>query len=423
MVARRILAAVRDHPTGRDHDIVVFGATGFTGGLVAAHLAARAPAHLRIALAGRSVQRLAAARDALGPGCADWPLLVVDATDRDAVSAMAAGARVVATTVGPYARYGMPLVAACADHGTDYVDLTGEVLFVRDTIDGHHGRAVATGARIVHSCGFDSVPSDLSALLAARALNDDDAGALDWATLVLRSASGGVSGGTIATVRDQLDQVGDDPARGRVVADPYALSPDRAAEPDLGPQPDITPPRFDRDLGMWTAPFVMAAYNTRVVRRSNAVQGWAYGRRLRYREVVGFGRGPTRPLLALGMTAGIVAGIAGMRFPPSRAVLDRVLPAPGEGPDAGTRARGHFRFDLHARATSGARYRVRFGAQGDPGYAATAVMLGESALALVADRTALPDGAGVLTPATGIGPVLVDRLRTAGFGIRIDRAA
>jgi short subunit dehydrogenase-like uncharacterized protein len=411
------------HTIGRDHDIVVFGATGFTGRLVAGHLAARAPADARVALAGRSVQRLAAVREALGPRCVDWPLLVVDATDDATVRAVAAATRVVATTVGPYVRHGMSLVAACAEHGTDYVDLTGEVLFVRDSADRHHERAVATGARIVHSCGFDSVPSDLSVLLAARGAADDETGELDRATLVLRSAAGGVSGGTIDTLRTQLEQMADEPARRRVVNDPYALSPDRSAEPDLGPQPDLTAPHFDRDLGMWTAPFVMASYNTRIVRRSNALQGWAYGRRLRYREVVGFGRGPTRPLLAFGMTAGIVALFGGMQFAPTRAVLDRVLPAPGEGPDAETRAGGHFHFDLHVRAASGARYHVRFGARGDPGYAATSVMLGESALALAVDRAALPYGGGVLTPATGLGPVLVDRLRAAGFDIRIDRAA
>jgi short subunit dehydrogenase-like uncharacterized protein len=405
--------------TDRDHDIVIFGATGFVGRLVAGHLAARAPAGVRIALAGRSAERLAAVRHTLGQRSADWPLLVVDAGDRAAVRAMAAATRVVTTTVGPYARFGMPLVAACADLGTDYVDLTGEVLFVRDAADHHHERAAKTGARIVHSCGFDSVPSDLSVLIAARAATGDDAGALDRATLVLRSAAGGVSGGTIDSLRAQLEQMAGDPTRGRVVEDPYALSPDRHAEADLGPQPDLTVPRFDGELGMWTAPFVMAAYNTRIVRRSNALQGWAYGRRLRYREVVGFGRGPTRPLLAAGMTAGIVALYAGMRFPPSRALLDKVLPAPGEGPDARTRAGGHFAFDLFARTTSGVRRRVRFGARADPGYAATSVMLGESALALVADRGALPDYTGVLTPATGIGPVLVDRLRDAGFDIRV----
>lgn len=410
-----------DGDRARDHDVVVFGATGFVGRLVAAHLAAHAPPHVRIALAGRSRARLAEIHRDLGRRAAAWPVLVVDATDPDAVDAMAAGSRVVATTVGPYARHGLRVVDACARAGTDYVDLTGEVLFVRDSIDGHHGTAVATGARIVHACGFDSVPSDLSVLLAARAAADDGAGVLAWATLVLRSASGGMSGGTIDSLRVQLDELASDPARARIIGDPYALSPDRAAEPERGHALDAAGPRWDPDLGMWTGPFVMAPYNSRIVRRSNALQEWAYGRRLRYREVVGFGRGWVAAVRATGMAVGTAAALGAMRVGPVRAVLDRLLPAPGEGPDARRRPRGHFRFDLHAATVTGARYRVVFAAQSDPGYAATSAMMGESALALVLDRAALPEAAGVLTPATGIGRVLADRMRAAGFEITVDR--
>jgi short subunit dehydrogenase-like uncharacterized protein len=409
------------HDGDRSHDIVVFGATGFVGRLVVAHLAAHAPRQVRVALAGRSHARLTAVRAASGARAASWPLRVVDASDADAVDAMAASTRVVATAVGPYARDGLPIVAACARAGTDYVDLTGEVLFVRDSIDRYHDTAAATGARIVHSCGFDSVPSDIGVLLAARAAADRGAGVLAWATLVLRSASGGISGGTIATLREQLDAVAADPANARVVSDPYALSPDRAAEPDAGCRPDLTGPRWDPLLRMWTGPFAMAPYNTRIVRRSNALQSWAYGRRLCYREVVGVGQGWTAPLRAAGIAGGLVAAYGALRCGPARAVLDRVLPAPGEGPDARRRERGHFRFDLHAATVTGARQRVTFAARGDPGYAATSVMLGESALALVLDRPDLPDAAGVLTPATGIGARLGDRLRAVGFDIEADQ--
>jgi len=413
---------MKDDDRARTHDVVVFGATGFVGRLVAAHLASHAPSRVRVALAGRSQSRLAEVRHGLGARAAGWPLLVVDAVDAAAVDAMAACSRVVATTVGPYARDGLRVVGACARAGTDYVDLTGEVLFVRDSIDGHHDTAVTTGARIVHSCGFDSVPSDLSVLLAARAAAADGAGVLAWATLVLRSASGGMSGGTVDSLRVQLDELAGDPARAPTVDDPYALSPHRAAEADPGREPDAARPRWEPQLGAWTGPFVMAPYNTRIVRRSNALQGWTYGRRLRYREVVGFGRAWTAPVLATAMAVGTAAALGAMRVGPVRAVLDRLLPAPGEGPDPRQQERGHFRFDLHAATVTGARYRVTFAAQGDPGYAATSVMLGESALALVVDRAALPEAAGVLTPATGIGAVLADRLRAAGFEIAVDRA-
>lgn len=400
---------------------MVFGATGFVGRLVAAALAEAAPTTVRIALAGRSSGGLRRVRECLGPRAADWPLLVADAADAEAVHRMAAAAAVVATTVGPYGtHHGLSVVDACARAGTDYVDLTGETLFVRDSIDAHHDRARASGARIVHSCGFDSVPSDLSVLLAARAAAGDGLTPLSWATLALRSASGGVSGGTIESVRAHLDEIGAHPERRRIANDPFALSPDREAEPRVGRQPDMTAPGWDNQIGAWTAPFVMASYNTRIVRRSNALQGWAYGRELRYREVVAFGDGWAGAAKAVGMTAGLAALLGVMRFGPSRAVLDRVLPGPGEGPDADTRAGGHFAFDLHAGTEPGAGYRVRIAAQGDPGYAATSVMMAHSALALVRDRPRLPDAAGVLTPATGIGAVLAGRLRGAGFEIHVE---
>lgn len=409
--------------TDRDHDIVVFGATGFVGRLVAHALAEAAPATVRVALAGRSHDRLLRVREHLGPRAGDWPLLVVDAADARAVGRMAAAAGVVATTVGPYALHdGLSVVDACARAGTDYVDLTGETLFVRDSIDEHHAQARATGARIVHSCGFDSVPSDLSVLLAARVASDDGVSPLSRATLAVRSASGGVSGGTIESMRVHLDEVAADRDRRRVVADPFALSPDREAEPRLGRQPDMAGPRWDDQVGAWTAPFVMASYNTRIVRRSNALLGWAYGRHLRYREVVALGDGRVGAVKAAAMTAGLAAAFGALRFAPARAVLDRVLPSPGEGPDEQTRDGGHFVLDLHADTERGARYRLRFAARGDPGYAATSVMMAQSALALVLDRPRLPDVAGVLTPATGIGEVLADRLRDAGFEIRVERA-
>ncbi len=406
----------------RPFDVVVHGASGFVGRLLAAHLAANAPDGARIALSGRSADRVTAVRDELGPGAADWPVVVADAHDRVALADLAASARVVATTVGPYARHGMPLVAACAAAGTDYVDLAGEVLFVRRSIDEHHATAEATGARIVHACGWDSVPSDLAVLVAAERANADGAGDLAWATLELVSARGGVSGGTIDSLRAQLAEVRADADARRLAADPYALSPDRGAEPDLGRQPDVVGPRWDAELGAWTGPFVMAVYNTRIVRRSNALTGWAYGRRLRYREVTGFGRGVTAPLQAAVMTAGLGLLVSGLWYGPTRRLAGRVLPGPGEGPDERTRRGGHFRFRLHAATVRGTRYRVTVAARGDPGYAATAVMIGEGALALALDGAALPDRAGVLTPATGIGRPLVDRLRAAGFEITVERA-
>lgn len=402
----------------RELDVVVYGASGFAGVLVARHLAEHAPAGTRIALAGRSESKLTAIKDRLG---VDWPVVVADAADVPALRSLAASARVVITTVGPYAKYGHDLAHACAVSGTDYVDLTGEVLFVRESINRNHELARSTGARIVHSCGFDSVPSDIGVHVLDKLVKQDDAGELTDTTLVVTSMKGSPSGGTIDTMRHQLDTVRGDRALARIAASPYSLSPDREAEPDFGRQDDMATlngPDVDPSLHGTLAPFFMASYNTRVVRRSNALRGWAYGRRFRYREAMSVGTSPLSPLFALGTKGALTALFVGMSLPPTRFVLDMLLPKPGEGPNEQSRAEGHFTVDVFTKTTTGARYRSRVRAKGDPGYAATAVMLGEAALALALDRDALPASeGGVLTPATGIGDALVTRLRNAGLDI------
>lgn len=408
----------------RDLDVVVHGATGFVGKLVARYLAEHAPAGTRIGLSGRSVERLEQVRAGLGPTAADWPLLRADATDDASLRALAAAAHVVATTVGPYAKYGLPLVRACAEAGTDYVDLTGEVPFARESIDLFHETAVASGARIVHSCGFDSIPSDLGVHVLHRQVQADGAGDLTDTTLVVTSLRGGVSGGTIDSLRTQIDETKHDAALRRLTASPYSLSPDRTTEPDLGRQSDVALVRgadIAPGLSGWKAPFFMGPYNTRVVRRSNALAGHAYGKQFRYREVMNVGSSFASPVIAGGVATGMGALVAGLAFPPTRWVLDRVLPKPGQGPSEKSRRHGHFTIDVYGRTTTGARYTARVAAQGDPGYAATAVMFGESALALALQRDDLPDRAGVLTPATALGDVLVRRLRDAGFDIHARR--
>jgi len=402
---------VRD---GRELDLVLLGATGFVGRLTAGYLAEHAPPGLRIGLAGRSEKRLAAVRDGLGSAAQTWRVLAADSTDPGGARSLARTAGVIATTVGPYRRLGLPLAQACAEAGTDYADLTGEVLFIRDTMASCQPAAARTGARIVHSCGFDSVPSDLAVLLTHDATATDGAGDLEDTILVLMAIRGGVSGGTLASALGQIDDVRASTGNRRIVADPYALSPDRAAEPDLGDERDLSGIRYDPGLQLWTGPFIMASFNTRIVRRSNALQGWAYGRQLRYREVTGFGVGTGAPVRALAVTAASTALMAGLALRPSRALLRPVLPKPGEGPGEKARRTGFFRLQVHARTAAGARYLTRVEARGDPGYAATAVMLGESALCLTLDRDRLPDRAGVLTPATAMGAVLTNRLRSAG---------
>lgn len=399
----------------REHDVVVYGASGFVGKLTAEYLLHAAPEGTRIALGGRSREKLEAVRAGLGPQASGWGIVVADSADREALDAMAVSATAIATTVGPYDRYGLPLVEACAAAGTHYADLTGEVLFMRRSIDAAHAAAEASGARIVHTCGFDSIPSDIGVHLLHEHAAAHGLGDLEETTYVVKAAKGGVSGGTIDSMRGQLDEARRDKAARRIMLDPYSLSPDRGAEPtDLGSERDPAGVIRDDALGGFLAPFFMGVVNTRVVRRSNALRGHAYGRRLRYRELMLGGGLPLGPVKA-GVIAGGLAGlVVGLSVKPTRIVLDKVLPDPGEGPDEQAREKGFFRIDIHTRTSSGARLVCAIHAPGDPGYKATAVMLGESALALALDGDKLPEAAGVLTPATAMGTVLADRLRAAG---------
>ena len=403
----------------RQFDVIVYGATGFVGRLIARYLAEHAPQGTRIALAGRSQDRLERVRAELPAAARSWPVVVADADDPEALRAMAASTTAVATTVGPYLKYGLPLARACAESGTHYADLTGEVLFVRRVVDEDDALARQSGARIVTACGYDSVPSDLGVLLLHERAQQDGAGPLLDTTLLAR-AKGGLSGGTIDSSRTQIDEVGANHSLVKVLFDPYALSPDRASEPDLGPERDPSSVFVDAETGHWVGPFVMAAFNTRIVRRSNALRDHAYGRLFRYRELSAHGRGFTGRRNALLVTGVLGLALKALSHPRLRPWFDRVAPKPGEGPGAQSRESGWFRMELRATTESGRRYLAVVGAQGDPGYAATAVMLGESALCLALDGDRLPPAAGVLTPATAMGDLLVQRLRAQGFTMTVE---
>ncbi len=401
----------------RELDVVLYGATGFVGKLTAEYLASAAPDHARVGLAGRSQVKLERVRGELGAKAADWPLIVADSQDGAALAELADRTTAVATTVGPYRLYGMPLVEACATTGTHYADLTGETLFMRESIERFDAPAKESGARIVHTCGFDSIPSDIGVFLLHQA-----AGELTDTTLVVRKVKGGVSGGTIASMKGMIDEVKKERALTKVLADPYALSPDRDAEPNLGDQADLRGAEKSEELDTWLGPFVMAQVNTRVVRRSNALSEWTYGRNFRYREVMDFGSGAAGRAKALGVGGGVAALTGGLALRPTRFVLDRLLPDPGEGPKEKMVREGFFNIEIHANTPAGEHWLCHVEAQGDPGYGATAVMLGESALCLGLDGDQLPVRAGVLTPATAMGNSLADRLREAGQTYEVSRA-
>ncbi|MFU8817026.1 MAG: saccharopine dehydrogenase family protein [Pseudomonadales bacterium] len=394
----------------REFDVVLWGATGFTGRLVAEHLLRRhgVGGDLSWAIAGRSQAKLADLRHDLGERAAQLPLVLADADDQATLDAMAARARVVCTTVGPYALYGSKLVAACVHYGTHYCDLTGEVQWMRRMIDIHHQRAEETGARIVHTCGFDSVPSDLGVLFLQQEMqrrHDVTAIAVKFRARELR---GGASGGTVASMLNMLDEAERDPSIRPLLEDPYGLNPAGERRGLDGPERKL--PEYDSDFHGWVTPFLMAAINTKVVRRSHALMGFPYGRDFRYDEGMLIPFGGWGFPLAAGVSAGSAAFTAVAGIGAARRQLARLLPQPGQGPSARVRESGYYVIDLLGRHPHepSAHLRVRVRGDGDPGYGSTSKMLGEAAVCLAKDELTSPGG--VLTPAVAMGDALLQRL-------------
>ncbi|MDG4805548.1 saccharopine dehydrogenase NADP-binding domain-containing protein [Micromonospora sp. WMMD1120] len=389
----------------RTYDVVLFGATGFTGGLTAEYLARHAPAGLRWALAGRSPERLAAVRGrlvAIDGALAELPLLTADVTDAGSLRAVAGSARVVASTVGPFIRHGEPLVAACARAGTDYLDITGEPEFVDRMYLRHHAEATRTGARLVHACGFDSIPHDLGAWFTVKQLPTDVPISVDGYV----RAGGRFSAGTYHSALTAFSRSGQasQAARERRAVEPRPT--DRRVR--------AVPGRLARsaELGVWTVP--LPTIDPQVVRRSAAARP-EYGPDFRYRHFAAVKRLPT--VLAGAVGLGALIGL--VKLPPSRRWLLNRL-ASGQGPTARQRASSWFR--VRFVGTGGGQRVVTEVSGGDPGYDETAKMLAEAALCLALDD--LPPTAGQLTPVAAMGDALLDRLTRAGLTFRVlDRSA
>lgn len=404
---------------GRDYDVVVWGATGFTGRLVAEYLLSRygASRDLRWAVGGRNREKLEAVLGQIG--APDLPILVGDSHDRQSLDAIVTRTRVVCSTVGPFAKYGSELVAACARHGTHYCDLTGEVHWIRRMIDDHQGEAQSSGARLVHCCGFDSIPSDLGCLFLNDAAVRQYGRPCGEIKLRVRKMRGGFSGGTAASLLNVVEEASRDRGTRRVLADPYALNP---AGERTGPDGrDQARPEWDPDVSSWTAPFVMASINTRVVRRSNALMGYPYGRDFRYSEAVMTGRGAAGWMTAVGLSSAIAGLIGAASIGPTRNLLSRlVFPRPGEGPSEEQRERGFFDMLLVGKTEENETVRGRVKGKRDPGYGATSRMLGESAVCLADDAEQLSVPGGFWTPASCMGHRLIERLQqNAGMTFEI----
>jgi short subunit dehydrogenase-like uncharacterized protein len=423
--------ARRDRPL----DLVLYGATGFTGQLVADHLAevTSAPpgqgkdtgtgtggAPFRWALAGRDRRKLevlAAQLQQAHPQAAVPELIVADAQARAELDALAARTRVVCTTAGPFSRYGSQLVAACAAAGTDYCDITGEVHWVREMIDAHHQQAVATGARLVHFCGFDSIPSDLGTWALQQEMIARHGGPASQVTTYVERLKGSMSGGTIASILEVAKAISADRGVARKLAAPYGLNPDPAYRGADGR--DARGLGYDREVGLITMPFLMASANTRVVRRAHALAGFPWGEDFRYTELATAKPSPSGALRAALMTAGLGAALVAASRPRLRSLLEKRLPKPGEGPSAAERQAGGFRMRLVGhRGEHRLSYRVAD--QLDPGYGSTCKMLGQSALCLAFDaRGTGAAAAGSLTPSIALGAALVRRLRAAAMTFEV----
>ncbi|MDE2363749.1 MAG: saccharopine dehydrogenase NADP-binding domain-containing protein [Hyphomicrobiales bacterium] len=389
----------------REFDVIVYGASGFTGRLVAEYLAKSYSGKLAWAMAGRDPAKLASVRAEIGAPV-DTPLVTADASAPDSLDAMAKRTKVVLTTVGPYQLYGSELVAACARGGTDYVDLCGEPTWMRAMIDAHESEAKASGARIVFSCGFDSIPFDMGVLFLQDAAKRKFGRAFSRVKGRVRKMRGTFSGGTAASLKATLTAAARDPKILDLLKDPFALTPGFA-----GPkQPSGGKPEFDEDFGSWMAPFVMAAINTRNVLRSNVLMGRPYGADFVYDEMVMTGAGEKGEAIARSMAAA-GSGMDG-----------KDAPKPGEGPSREERENGFYDVVFLGVAPDGTRMTVSVKGDRDPGYGSTSKMIAETALCLIDNGRSTPGG--VWTPASALGMPLIDRLqKNAGLTFTIEQPA
>lgn len=399
-----------------NYDLVVFGATSFVGQILTKYLAeyfASQKEQLRWAIAGRSQQKLQQVKDTLGTVGEAVPILIADANSQTELDALCAQTRVVVSTVGPYAFYGEPLIQACVNNGTDYCDLTGETQWIKQMITKYEAQAQQSGARIVHCCGFDSVPSDMGVYyLQQRAQQQFNAPATQ-VSMRVKTLKGGASGGTVASLINVVQEAAADPALRKDLLNPYILCP--ADHGNTQRQIYIKTAKFDPDFNAWIAPFVMAAVNERVVQRSNALSGNAYGNNFSYNEAILTGEGLKGRLKALGVVSGLAAFmLAAVSKPVSQVMVGYLLPKPGEGPTPEQQLAGRFDLRFVGKIDAGQSLKIKVTGDRDPGYGSTGKMLGQAALSLAIDHAKdsekpTPQG-GFWTPATMFDDRFIQRL-------------
>jgi len=408
------------------NDLIVFGATGFTGKLVVEYLIKNYGLEnqkFTWAIAGRDKAKLEELKQSfilIDPLFAKIDSFVADSFNSKSLDILTSSCRVIITTVGPYIEYGLPLVESCVKNHTDYCDLTGEVPFIRESIDLFHEKAKKNKCRIIHSCGFDSIPSDLGVLLLQKNSLEKFNKVCDDINLYVRSIKGGLSGGTISSMIKIIKYISSHPEKRRIITSPFSLNPMDKIKNNVQ-QPVLKSIRWDSAFKKWTCPFLMSGINTRVVRRTNAIAEFSYGENFKYNEVSSFNKGLNGFLKAFTMLMTLVFLQFSLRSNLLMWILRKIIfPKPGDGPSKYKMQNGFFKLKIIGSINKIRKNSVTVIGDSDPGYSATSKMLTESAISILLNENLIPKKYGVLTPASGIGLVLIERLKGKGISFKVD---
>ncbi|WAI88928.1 Putative trans-acting enoyl reductase [Psychrobacter sp. SC65A.3] len=397
----------------RAYAVVLYGATSFVGQITAHYLAEflsankdKSGSEINWAIAGRDQEKLNELQSKL---TSTVDIIIANSDDAASLDAMTEQTQVIISTVGPYLKYGEPLIKSCVDNGTDYVDLTGEAIFIKDMMDKYQEAAKQSGARIVNSCGFDSIPSDLGVYFTQKQAEAKFDSACDVIHMRVKAAKGGLSGGTIASMATIFEEVGQDKSRRKQVANPYLLNDDKYA-PNAR-QSNVSKPEYDSEHQRWLAPFVMASINTRIVHRSNQLLGYEYGREFKYDEAMWMKDGIKGKLTSYALSAGLLGFATAMMITPSRELLSKhVLPKSGSGPSKEEQENGYFDIRLFGQTANKDSITTKVTGDKDPGYGSTSRMLSQAALCLAQDISKEEVKGGFWTPASAMGDKLLARL-------------
>jgi len=397
----------------RAYTVVLYGATSFVGQITAHYLAEflsankdKSGSEINWAIAGRDQEKLNELQSKLA---SKVDIIIANSDDAASLDAMTEQTQVIISTVGPYLKYGEPLIKSCVDNGTDYVDLTGEAIFIKDMMDKYQEAAKQSGSRIVNSCGFDSIPSDLGVYFTQKQAEAKFDSACDVIHMRVKAAKGGLSGGTIASMATIFEEVGQDKSRRKQVANPYLLNDDKDA-PNVR-QINVSKPEYDSEHKRWLAPFVMASINTRIVHRSNQLLGYEYGREFKYDEAMWMKDGIKGKLTSYALSAGLLGFATAMMITPSRELLSKhVLPKSGSGPSKEEQENGYFDIRLFGQTANKNSITTKVTGDKDPGYGSTSRMLSQAALCLAQDISKEEVKGGFWTPASAMGDKLLGRL-------------